>query len=75
MKVLITAHTLDEHGVHAPGDVIELSDGEARAYADKQWGILLPKEKAAIETPESKSKPAKKETAAIAPANSADKPQ
>jgi len=55
-KVLITAHTSDEHGQHYPGDVIDLAEGEAQAYVDKQWGIIQPhesKEKAAaIETPE-----------------------
>ena len=39
MKVLITAHTSDEHGQHVPGDVIELGDEEAKAYIEKGWGL------------------------------------
>lgn len=46
MKVLITAHTADEHGIHYPGDEIELGAEEARQYVEKQWGLIVAPAKA-----------------------------
>jgi len=55
MKVLLTAHTNDEHGVHEPGEVLDLGVAEAQAYTQKGWGIIQPEQEqksAAIQTPE-----------------------
>lgn len=46
MRVLLTAHTSDEHGLHIPGEVLDLPDGEAQAYSEKQWGIIMSVEEA-----------------------------
>jgi hypothetical protein len=56
MKILITAHTADEHGQHVPGDVVELGDEEARAYIEKGW---------ALETDQEASTKAERETATL----------
>lgn len=65
MKVLMQAHTIDEHGSHIPGDVIELGASEAQVYVERGWGVIIAEEKRVIETPEAKGAAAKKETAAL----------
>jgi len=40
-RVRVDANVIDEHGIHNPGDIITLSDGEAQGYEDKHWGAIL----------------------------------
>lgn len=40
MKLLMTAHTLDEHGTHEPGEIVELADEHGEKYIAE--GLALP---------------------------------
>ena len=62
MKILMTAHTRDEHGLHFPGDIIELGDEDAIDYLKR--GLALPYkepvERAVVEKVEHATGPAQR---------------